>query len=87
MLNNIKVVTYPQKVTEKDVFSTPYRQVSLKILNGFPKVLDNVSLELGKQKEFRISIASKVEDCLRSPKKRSSILPNRHNLLPARIRE
>jgi len=65
LLNSIKVVTYPQKVTEKDVFSTSYRHVSLKILNEFPKVLDNVSLELGKQKDqFRISIESKVENPL-----------------------
>lgn len=49
----------------KTEVSASYRHVSLKILNEFPKVLDNVSLELGKQKDqFRISIGSKVENPL-----------------------
>jgi len=49
----------------KTEVSASYRHVSLKILNEFPKVLDNVSLELGKQKnQFRISIESKVDNPL-----------------------
>ena len=49
----------------KTEVSASYRHVSLKILNEFPKVLGNVSLELGKQKEqFRISIESKVDNPL-----------------------
>ena len=49
----------------KTEVSASYRHVSLKILNEFPKVLDNVSLELGKQKDqFRISIESKVDNPL-----------------------
>ena len=45
--------------------SASYRHVSLKILNEFPKVLDNVSLELGKQRDrFRLSIESKVDNPL-----------------------
>ena len=49
----------------KTEVSASYRHVSLKILNEFPKVLDNVSLELGKQKDqFRISIGSKVDNPL-----------------------
>jgi hypothetical protein len=41
----------------KTEVSASYRHVSLKILNEFPKVLDNVSLELGRQKDqFRLSI-------------------------------
>ena len=44
---------------------SPYRHVSLKILNEFPKVLDNVSLELGKLRDqFRLSIESKVDNPL-----------------------
>jgi hypothetical protein len=44
----------------KTEVSASYRHVSLKILNEFPKVLDNVSLELGKQRDqFRLSIGSK----------------------------
>jgi len=40
--------------------SASYPHVSLKILNEFPKVLDNLSLELGKQKDqFKISIERK----------------------------
>jgi hypothetical protein len=49
----------------KTEVSGSYRHVSLKILNEFPKVLDNVSLELGKQRDqFRISIESKVDNPL-----------------------
>jgi hypothetical protein len=49
----------------KTEVSASYRHFSLKILNEFPKVLDNVSLELGKQKDqFRISRESKVENPL-----------------------
>jgi len=37
----------------------------LRILNEFPKVLGNVSLELGKQKDrYRISIESRVDNPL-----------------------
>ena len=36
----------------KTEVSASYRHVSLKILNEFPKVLDNVSLELGKQRIY-----------------------------------
>jgi hypothetical protein len=49
----------------KTEVSASYRHVSIKILNEFPKVLDNVSLELGKQRDqFRISIESKVDNPL-----------------------
>lgn len=49
----------------KTEVSASYRHVSLKILNEFPKVLDNVSLELGKQKDqFRISMQTPVENPL-----------------------
>jgi len=45
----------------KTEVSASYRHVSLKILNEFPEVLDNVSLELGTQRDqFRLSIESKV---------------------------
>jgi len=45
--------------------SASYRHVSLKILNEFPKALDNVSLELGKQRDqFRLSVESKVDNPL-----------------------
>jgi hypothetical protein len=47
----------------KTEVSASYRHVSLKILNEFSKVLDNVSLELGKQKDqFRISTQTPVEN-------------------------
>lgn len=47
--------------------SASYRHVSLKILNEFPKVLDNVSLELGKQRDqFRVSFES-LEITFESP--------------------
>jgi hypothetical protein len=49
----------------KTEVSASYRHVSMKIFNEFPKVLDNVSLELGKQKDqYKISIESKVENPL-----------------------
>ena len=49
----------------KTEVSASYQHVSLKILNEFPKVLDNVSLELGKQRDqFRLSIESKVDNPL-----------------------
>lgn len=49
----------------KTEVSASYRHVSIKILNEFPKVLDNVSLELGKQRDqFRTSIESKVDNPL-----------------------
>jgi len=49
----------------KTEVSASYRHVSLKILNEFPKVLDNVSLELGKQKDqFRLSVGSTVDNPL-----------------------
>jgi hypothetical protein len=45
--------------------SASYRHVSMKIFNEFPKVLDQVSSELGKQKEqYKISIESKVDNPL-----------------------
>jgi hypothetical protein len=49
----------------KTEVSASYRHISLKILNEFPKVLDNVSLELGKQRDqYRLLIESKVENPL-----------------------
>ena len=49
----------------KTEVSTSYRHVSLKIFNEFPKVLDQVSLELGKQRDqYRISTESKVDNPL-----------------------
>jgi len=49
----------------KTEVSASYRHVSLKILNEFPKILDNASLELGKQRDqFRLSIESKVDNPL-----------------------
>ncbi len=49
----------------KTEVSASYRHVSLKILNDFPKVLDNVSLGLGKQRDqLRISIESKGDSPL-----------------------
>ena len=49
----------------KTEVSASYRHVSLEILNEFSKVLGNVSLELGKQRDqSRISIESKVENPL-----------------------
>ena len=45
--------------------SASYKGVSLKIPAEFPKVLDNVSLELGKQRDqFRISMQTPVENPL-----------------------
>ena len=47
----------------KTAVSASYRHVSAKILKDFPEVLNNVSLELGKQKDqFRLSLESKVEN-------------------------
>ena len=49
----------------KTEVSASYRHVSLKIFNEFPKVLDQVSLELEKQKDqYRISTESKVDNPL-----------------------
>jgi len=49
----------------KTEVSASYRHVSLKIFNEFLKVLDQVSLELGKQKDqYRLSIESKVDNPL-----------------------
>jgi hypothetical protein len=49
----------------KTEVSASYRHVSLKIFNEFPKVLDQVSSELGKQKnQYKISIESKVDNPL-----------------------
>ena len=49
----------------KTEVSASYRHVSLKIFNEFPKVLDQVSLELGKQRDqYRISTESKVDNPL-----------------------
>ena len=46
----------------KTEISASYRHISHKILSEFPQVLDNVSYELGKQKDqFRLSIESKVD--------------------------
>ena len=53
------------EMMSKTEVSVSYRHVSLEILNEFPKVLDNVSVELGKQRDqFRISIESKVDNPL-----------------------
>ncbi len=47
----------------KTAVAAYYRHVSSKILSDFPEVLNNVSLELGKQKDqFRLSLESKVEN-------------------------
>ncbi len=49
----------------KTEVSASYRHISLKILSEFPKVLDNVSSELGiKKDQFRISIESKLDNPL-----------------------
>lgn len=49
----------------KTEVSASYRHVSLKIFNEFPKVLDQVSLELGKQRDqYRISTESQVDNPL-----------------------
>jgi hypothetical protein len=50
-------------IISKTAVAASYRHVSSKILNEFPEVLNNVSLELGKQKDqFRLSLESKVEN-------------------------
>jgi len=49
----------------KTEIGASYRHVSTKILNEFPEVLDNVSYELGKQKDqFKLSLESQVDDSL-----------------------
>jgi hypothetical protein len=47
----------------KTAVSASYKHISDKILQEFPNVLENVSQELGKQKDqFRLSLDSKVDD-------------------------
>ncbi len=47
----------------KTAVSASYKHISDKILQEFPNVLENVSHELGKQKDqFRLSLESKVDD-------------------------
>jgi len=47
----------------KTAVSASYKHISDKILQEFPNVLENVSQELGKQKDqFRLSLESKVDD-------------------------
>lgn len=49
----------------KTEVSASYRHVSIKILNEFPGVLDNVSLELRNQRDqFRISVQTRVDNPL-----------------------
>jgi hypothetical protein len=49
----------------KTEVSASYWHVSLEILKEFPKALDNVSMELGKQRDqFRISMQTPVENPL-----------------------
>ena len=49
----------------KTEIGASYRHVSTKILNEFPEVLDNISYELGKQKDqFKLSLESQVDDSL-----------------------
>jgi hypothetical protein len=51
----------------KTEIGASYRHVSHKILDEFPKVLENVSFELGKQKhQFRLSMESHVDDPLKT---------------------
>jgi hypothetical protein len=46
----------------KTEVTASYRHISVKILDEFPKVLDNISYDLDKQKDqFRLSLESKVE--------------------------
>lgn len=62
----LKLIRTNGKISKTEV-SASYRHVSLKILNEFPKVLDNVSLELGKQRDqFRVSFES-LEVTFESP--------------------
>ena len=47
----------------KTQVTASYRHISAKILDGFPKVLDNISIDLGRQKDqFKLSLESKVAD-------------------------
>lgn len=47
----------------KTEFSAPYRHVSVKILDEFPQVLEQVSVELGKQcQQIGLSMESTVEN-------------------------
>ena len=47
--------------------SASYRQVSTKILNEFPLILDKVSVELGKQRhQIRLSMESPVDDPMKT---------------------
>jgi len=49
----------------KTEVSASYRQISLKILGEFPKVLERVSFELGQQEsQFKISMQTPVENPL-----------------------
>jgi Domain of unknown function (DUF932) len=51
----------------KTEIGASYRHVSHKILDEFPKVLENVSNELGRQKhQFRLSMESHVDDPLKT---------------------
>lgn len=47
----------------KTQVTASYRHVSAKILDDFPKVLEGISVDLGKQKDqFKLSLQSKVAD-------------------------
>jgi hypothetical protein len=47
----------------KTEVTASYRHISAKILDDFPKVLDNISVDLGRQKnQFRLSLESKVDN-------------------------
>jgi len=47
----------------KTQVTASYRHISTKILDEFPKVLDNISIDLGRQKDqFKLSLESKVAD-------------------------
>jgi hypothetical protein len=60
----------------KTEVSASYRHISLKILNEFPKVLDNVSLELGKPKDqFRISMQTPVDNPSHDHRKFQQAIP------------
>jgi hypothetical protein len=50
-------------LVSKTELSASYRHVSTKILHEFPKVLDQVSIELGKQRhQIGLSMQSRVEN-------------------------
>jgi hypothetical protein len=52
-------------LVSKTEVKASYKHVSLKIFKEFPKVLENVALELAKKKDqFRISVQSKVDNPL-----------------------